>query len=302
MEIQEIKERLNIVQALAHYGLKMNRNKHINCPFHEDKTPSMKVYEETNTVYCFSGNCSHSGKSMDVIELVQQLEKCNKHEAILKCKSLLNYVAPVINKEEDAGLSEIEILQSLWTNFVVSFKSPRCKARAYAESRGLSLEGLGYNTGSWHKRKDRTEEELNQAEEIGYLRLSTFNKGRNAWGKNCLIFPLKNEENKVVSFYGRAVKVSGHYYLPNRTGLYHAYPSKKATKIILTESVIDAASLSVIEELKDYEVLALYGTNGYTAEHKKALQSCGELEEVILMLDGDEAGQKASTWITTMDL
>ena len=40
--------------------------------------------------------------------------------------------------------------------------------------------------------------------------------------------------------------------------------------------------------------MALYGTNGMTGEHKKALESCAELEEVILMLDGDEAGQKAS--------
>ena len=154
MTIEEIKAQLSMSTVLAHYGLKVNRNKHINCPFHDDKTPSMRVYEETNTVYCFSGNCSHSGKSMDVIELVQQLEKCNKHEAILKCKSMLgarlNLVEDYVpdKKEEVAILSGVEILQSLWTNFVVSFKSPKCKARAYAQSRGLSLEGIGYNTGS----------------------------------------------------------------------------------------------------------------------------------------------------------
>jgi len=51
----EIKSGLNIKDVLAHYGISINKNKHINCPFHEDKTPSMKVYEETNTVYCFSG-------------------------------------------------------------------------------------------------------------------------------------------------------------------------------------------------------------------------------------------------------
>ena len=154
MTIEEIKAQLSMSTVLAHYGLKVNRNKHINCPFHDDKTPSMRVYEETNTVYCFSGNCSHSGKSMDVIELVQQLEKCNKHEAILKCKSMLGARLNVVEdyvpdkKEEVAILSGVEILQSLWTNFVVSFKSPKCKARAYAQSRGLSLEGIGYNTGS----------------------------------------------------------------------------------------------------------------------------------------------------------
>jgi len=33
------------------------------CPFHADKTPSMQVYPETNTVFCFSSNCELSGAS-----------------------------------------------------------------------------------------------------------------------------------------------------------------------------------------------------------------------------------------------
>ncbi len=86
MEIEEIKERLTIGRVLAHYGLEV-KNKHIHCPFHEDKTPSMRVYEETNTVYCFSGNCSTHGHSLDVIEFVQRKEQCSKREAILFCKS-----------------------------------------------------------------------------------------------------------------------------------------------------------------------------------------------------------------------
>ncbi|MCP3658873.1 MAG: hypothetical protein GY830_00555 [Bacteroidetes bacterium] len=56
MTIQEIKQRLSIEEVLNHYGLKPNKNKMLNCPFHEDKTPSMQIYEESNTVYCFSSN------------------------------------------------------------------------------------------------------------------------------------------------------------------------------------------------------------------------------------------------------
>ena len=195
MEIQEIKAKLSITQVLSHYDLELNRNKHISCPFHDDKTPSMKVYEDTNTVFCFSGNCSLGGQSLDVIELVQQLEKCNKHQAIMKCKELLGYVASGPSKEKP------DVIKLLWTNFIVSFKNTRCKARAYAQSRGLGLEGLGYNVGSWHRRKDRTEEELREGEELGYLLPTAFNSGRKVWGKNCLIFPLKNEHGKVCLLY-----------------------------------------------------------------------------------------------------
>ena len=287
MEIQEIKERLSIVQVLAHYGLKENRNKHINCPFHEDKTPSMRVYEETNTVYCFSGNCRLEGKSLDVIEFVQQKEGCSKHEAILKCKELLGFIPKVTVKKE--------LLAQIWEDLKASFKRNGKKAQSYAKGRGLEGIEMGYNAGRWHLGKHRTEEERAGAKELGFLLTSRQTESKaTPWGKECIIFPLRSSTGKVVSFYGRSVPKKGHYYMKDRAGLYPAYPSKKVTRIILVESVIDAASLLGIKELKDYEVLALYGTNGYTSEHKKALERCGELEEVILMLDGDEAGQKAS--------
>ncbi|MGH1339800.1 MAG: toprim domain-containing protein [Aureispira sp.] len=287
MEIQEIKERLSIVQVLAYYGLKMNRNKHICCPFHEDKTPSMRVYEETNTVYCFSGNCRLEGKSLDVIEFVQQKEGCSKHEAILKCKELLGFIPKVTVKKE--------LLEQIWEDLKASFKRNGKKAQSYAKNRGLEGIELGYNAGRWHLGKHRTEAERAGAKELGFLLTSRQTESKaTPWGKECIIFPLRSNTGKVVSFYGRSVSKKGHYYMKDRSGLYPAYPSKQATRIILVESVIDAASLLGIKELKDYEVLALYGTNGYTTEHKKALQSCGELEEVILMLDGDEAGQKAN--------
>ena len=61
MEINQIKQQLSIYQVLTHYGLTIQQ-KHINCPFHKDKTPSMRVYGDTNSVYCFSGNCKQGGK------------------------------------------------------------------------------------------------------------------------------------------------------------------------------------------------------------------------------------------------
>ena len=45
---------------------------------------------------------------------------------------------------------------------------------------------------------------------------------------------------------------------------------------------------------KQYSVLALYGTNGFTAEHEQAILALPALEEIILMLDADEAGEAAT--------
>lgn len=92
MEIAEIKEKLSILTVLQHYNLQPDRNKRINCPFHNDKTPSMQVYPETNTVFCFSSNCQLNGKAIDQIDFIMHKESCGKHEALNKAKGLLNHV------------------------------------------------------------------------------------------------------------------------------------------------------------------------------------------------------------------
>jgi DNA primase len=49
IEIQDIKNRLPILDMLSHYGLKPDRNDRLKCPFHPSKTPSLEVYPKTNT-------------------------------------------------------------------------------------------------------------------------------------------------------------------------------------------------------------------------------------------------------------
>lgn len=63
-----IKRSLTIKDVIAHYGYHTNRAGFIRCPFHNDKTPSLKVYEKTNTWHCFG--CGEGG---DVISFVKKL-------------------------------------------------------------------------------------------------------------------------------------------------------------------------------------------------------------------------------------
>ena len=83
MQIPDIKTRLPITKVLAHYGIKLDRNNHINCPFHEDDKPSCKIYPETGTFHCFG--CGATG---DQIEFIERYEKCSKHEALKKATEL----------------------------------------------------------------------------------------------------------------------------------------------------------------------------------------------------------------------
>ena len=83
MQIPEIKQRLSIATVLAHYQLNSNKNNHLQCPFHEDDKPSLRVYPDTNTYHCFG--CSKSG---DVIQFIQDKEQCSKHEALKKASKM----------------------------------------------------------------------------------------------------------------------------------------------------------------------------------------------------------------------
>jgi DNA primase len=71
MDIQEIKSRLTLANLIQYYGYKATNNNRICCPFHDDKNPSMQVYPETNTVFCFIGNCKMSGKKIHAIQFIQ---------------------------------------------------------------------------------------------------------------------------------------------------------------------------------------------------------------------------------------
>ena len=56
----EIKDRLAMSEVARFYGLEMNRAGMACCPFHDDKTPSLKVYDDH--FYCFgcgaTGDCT----------------------------------------------------------------------------------------------------------------------------------------------------------------------------------------------------------------------------------------------------
>ena len=125
----------------------------------------------------------------------------------------------------------------------------------------------------------------------------TGEKAYSPFGKSCIVFALRNCHGQTVSLYFRSTVNNNnqrHFYLKDRQGLYPGYPKPVTKKLILTESIIDAATLLQLE-LKDYEVLSLYGTNGLTEEHGKAIQDLQQLEEVIFFLNGDEPGRKATT-------
>lgn len=305
MEIKTIKEQLTIETVLQHYGLKSDRQHRLLCPFHHDKTPSLQVYPKTNTYCCFSTSCTAG--TGDVIQFIQLKENCNKHEAIMKAKALISgggnpsFSAVIKNNQHAEPLpptpmDKIATLAKAFTYFKIGLPCSK-KAMDYINGRSINHQQheMGYNSGGLHG-ESKNHHLVDSMVKYGLLKARAV-QGYVVWAKECIIFPLKNKENKIVSLYGRSTindNDSRHFYLPNREGLYPGYPKAETKKLIITESIIDAVSLLQQSSVTaQYEILSLYGTNGLTDEHQQAIIALPYLQEIIFMLNADDAGRSA---------
>jgi predicted transcriptional regulator len=263
------------------------------------------VYYKTQTAYCFSSNCKTHGKSIDVIDFILHKENCTKHEAINKAKEILGNSQKSKVESPKENLSREQFLTNMHQYFKNAISNSK-PAQEYLQSRSLDHKKIevGYNTGQFHHGARKEETLINQCLEYGLLIdknivASTGGKAYSVFGKWSICFALKNKEDKVVSLYFRSIlndKESKHFYLKNRQGLYPNYPKSETKHLILTESIIDTASLLQIKPIAEsYSLLACYGTNGLTEEHIKAIKELKQIEEIIFAFDNDTAGKEAIT-------
>jgi DNA primase len=316
MEIQEIKSKLTLAQVLQHYSLKPDKNLRLCCPFHEDKTPSLQVYYKTHTAYCFSSNCKTHGKSMDIIDFVMHKENTDKHNALLKCTEIINYfegkaqhqhkpIQPATHEAAQLTVGKEQFLQNMFTYFKNAVHNSK-PAQEYIKSRNLDpikLE-IGYNTAQFHHGQRRDEALINNCVAVGLLAPWGVNNRKpdeqayKAFGKECICFALRNPSNQITGLYFRSTVNNDdakHFYLKDSAGLYPCYPKQETQKLIIAESIIDAASLLQIEVItKQYSLLAAYGTNRLNDEMKAAITDLKQLTEIVFAFDNDEAGNKAA--------
>jgi DNA primase len=325
MEISLIKQNLPLANVLQHYNLKEDKNNMLRCPFHEDSTASLQVSFSQNKYKCHA--CDKKG---DVIQFVQDYEKLTKHEALKKCTAMIE-ISTKSNVQSQKQIVELTTTAIVNTYFIekmfLSFrKGLLCSepAKEYCNSRNLDFDKLevGFNSGQFHHGARKDEKLINDAMQCGLLTMGGTNSrtGGQAYkpfGNRSILFPLKNKENQIVSFYFRStinnetdaggslntaenksqVKQNAkHFYLKNRQGLYPNYPNPDTKKLILTEAIIDTASLLQIDEIKEnYTLLTSYGTNGLNEEILNAIKPLKQLEEIIFFFDGDKAGNEAVT-------
>jgi len=115
------------------YGYKISRHGYMKCPFHNEKTPSLKIYPEGKGFYCFG--CGAGGS---VIDFVMKLFSLDFHEALKRINNDFGGIAETpkvrrkiidINKAKETikknkeHKEDIEFRQ-LWLNHKKLRKSP----------------------------------------------------------------------------------------------------------------------------------------------------------------------------------
>ncbi|MFI3171416.1 MAG: CHC2 zinc finger domain-containing protein [Eubacteriales bacterium] len=76
MTKEEIKQSYSMRYIAEQYGYKVNRAGFVSCPFHNEKTASMKIYKDS--FHCFG--CGASG---DIFTFVSHINNCSFKEAFV---------------------------------------------------------------------------------------------------------------------------------------------------------------------------------------------------------------------------
>jgi DNA primase len=167
-----------------------------------------------------------------VIQFIQGMEKCNKHEALVKAASLAGSnplpPEPVCETKLFVEAGELEkeaIMGKVFSYFKRALPLTK-KALEYLQGRAIDHEQheIGYNSGGLHG-ESKNHHLVAGMETYGLLKRRPAG-GYSVWAKDCVIFPLRNREHKVVSLYGRSLTNDSdqrHFYLAGREGLYPGY-------------------------------------------------------------------------------
>ena len=278
------------------------------CPFHGEKTASFSVAPDKGIYYCFG--CHKGG---GVINFQMEIEGLSYPDAVRALAKRVGMQVP----EDEQYQSRYKAQERLWALskeaarfFYSKLYAPEgAAALAYARERGmpkstLTTFGVGYAPNTWDslvkamKAKGYTEQELIDS---GLVTKSQKNGNIYDRFRDRLMFPIIDVRGNIIGFGGRIMNnndPNAAKYLNSpetlifnkRKNLFALNLAKKSKLgyLILVEGYMDAVALH--QYGFDCAVASL-GT-ALTEEHAALLTRY--TDQVILIYDGDEAGQRAT--------
>jgi DNA primase len=310
--LERVKQAVDIVEVVsAHTDLRRQGARWVGlCPFHEERTPSFSVDAQEKLYHCFG--CGVGG---DTIKFVEEKEGLGFAEAV---ELLADRYGVELQREKEDPRAEARRQQRrrlgdlldrtagfyahcLWDSEEAG------KARAYLAERGLGEEtlrafGVGYAPSAWDTVLLRGQRAGFKVAELRAVGLAQ--KGRSGGEydrfRERIMFPIRDRRGRTLGFGGRAMRSDqgAKYVNTAETDFFHK--SQMLYGIDLAkEAIAKSNRVAVVEGYTD--VLAMHqaglgeavGVMGTAITEDQVAALSGMVDEVVLALDADSAGQEA---------
>ncbi len=297
------------------------------CPFHSEKSPSFSVNDEEGVFYCFG-----CGKKGSLFDYVMETKGLSFPEAVrfLGARAGVEIESETpqaerVRKEQTDHKRTLRVITHSAADIFREYllKDQRAKrARDYLASRGVSSEtGERFLLGYFPSNAEEVIEKISKVvrtrvasieedkilaayRELGLLRAERIEGEKSLYSAfhDRLIFPITRSDGVPIAFGGRILEAESErpkylnssespIYLKRQTfyGLSQALTEiRRLRKAILVEGYLDVLSLTQAGWLN---VIATCGT-AVSTEHVRVLSRL--VDRVVVVFDGDRAGQKAA--------
>lgn len=302
--LQELRLKTDIVDLISSYvSLKKRGNTYVGlCPFHNEKTPSFTVYENTQSFYCFG--CGAGG---DGVSFMRKIENLDYIDAVKVLAQRAGMQMPDEGYDDSLSKKRRVILQinretaRFYHNYMMSERGK--VGLQYFLNRGLSQKtirhfGLGYAPNNWDelfKHLKSKGYDVSDMLTAGVVRKGE--KGYYDYFRNRVMTPIIDVRGNFIAFGGRVLDDSKPKYINTSDTLVY----KKTNEVFGLNYAKDSGKDSLILCEGYMDVIAMHQA-GFT----NAVAGCGTAltneqvrllsryaKEIILVYDNDEAGQKA---------
>ena len=310
--LDRLKQTVDIVEVIsAHTDLRRQGARWVGlCPFHEERTPSFSVDAQEKLYHCFG--CGVGG---DAIKFVEEKEGLGFSEAV---ELLADRYGVELEREQEDPRAEarrqhrrrLEQLLDRTAAFYSSYlweSKEAGKARDYLAERGLGEQvlrdfGVGFAPSAWDKVLVAGQRAGFSVAELHGVGLVQKGRGGGEYDRfrSRIMFPIRDRRGRTLGFGGRAMRADqgAKYVNTAETDFFHKSDLlygvdrakaaiAKAARAVVVEGYTDVLAL---HQAGVEEAIAVMGT-AITGEQVAALS--GMVEEVVLALDADSAGQEA---------
>jgi DNA primase len=280
------------------------------CPFHQEKTPSFSVSPSKQRFYCYG--CEKGGNAIDFVMLRDRIEFKDGLRILAEAAGieLPSFKQTKESVSERQVLLEAQSAAAMFFEKLLSHPQHGHAARTYLAERGFNAESIqrfriGVAVESWDAllksvaMKKFTPPQMALA---GLAKPRENGAGYYDTFRNRLMFPIRDENGRIVAFGGRVMPGSedpAKYLNSPETPLFSK--SRSIFGLDLAKAkIVETRTVAVVEGYTDVVMAHQFGVSNVvsvlgtalTEHHVAILRRFAD--RIVLLFDGDRAGDNAA--------